>query len=96
MPCSPRRQRRAPAHDPTGAAPDKAERHLLFNAKPAPGDEADWPGTVPSRMSASANACREESRRNPTRLNKSMENAIQAVAATIEMRDPTPPATSAG
>lgn len=68
--------------------PDKAERHLLFNAKPAPGDEAGlaWDGAI--QDVSERERLQEESRRNLTRLNKSMENAIQAVAATIEMRDP--------
>ncbi len=68
--------------------PDNTERHLLFNAKHAP-DEEDglaWDGAI--QDVSERERLQEESRRNLTRLNKSMENAIQAVAATIEMRDP--------
>ena len=68
--------------------PDKAERHLLFNAKPAPGDEAGlaWDGAI--QDVSERERLQEESRRNLTRLNKSMENAIQAVASDCEPAEP--------
>lgn len=68
--------------------PDQAERHLLFNAKPATGEEGNpaWDGAI--QDVSERERLQEESRRNLTRLNQSMENAIQAIAATIEMRDP--------
>jgi len=69
-------------------APDGSLRHLLANAMLTKGEEggAVWDGTLED-ISEQVRL-QEESRRNLLRLNKSMEDAIQAVAATIEQRDP--------
>ncbi|OHC62629.1 MAG: PAS sensor protein [Rhodocyclales bacterium GWA2_65_20] len=69
-------------------APDGSLRHLAANAMLSWGEEggAVWDGVLED-ISEQVRL-QEESRRNLLRLNKSMEDAIQAVAATIEKRDP--------
>ena len=69
-------------------APDGSLRHLLANAMLSWGEEggAVWDGALED-VSEQVRL-QEESRHNLLRLNKSMEDAIQAVAATIEKRDP--------
>lgn len=69
-------------------AADGSLRHLLANAMLSWGEEggAVWDGALED-VSEQVRL-QEESRRNLLRLNKSMEDAIQAVAATIEQRDP--------
>jgi len=69
-------------------APDGAERHLLANAMASTGEDGGriWDGAI--QDISEQVRLQEESRRNLLRLNKSMEDAIQAVAATIEKRDP--------
>ena len=63
-------------------------RHLLANAKATTGEEGSpvWDGAL--QDISEQVRLQEESERNLLRLNKSMEDAIQAVAATIEKRDP--------
>lgn len=70
------------------SAPDGGQRHLLANAMLSRGEEggAVWDGTLED-ISEQVRL-QEESRHTLLRLNKSMEDAIQAVAATIEQRDP--------
>lgn len=69
-------------------APDSGLRHLQANAMLSWGEEggAVWDGALED-ISEQVRL-QEESRRNLLRLNKSMEDAIQAVVATIEKRDP--------
>lgn len=69
-------------------SPDGTERHLLMNAMASTGEDGGrtWDGAV--QDISEQVRLQEESRRNLLRLNKSMEDAIQAVAATIEKRDP--------
>lgn len=69
-------------------AQDGGMRHLLASARLATGEEGlrVWDGTLLDVTEQVR--LQEESRRNLLRLNKSMEDAIQAVAATIEKRDP--------
>jgi HD-GYP domain-containing protein (c-di-GMP phosphodiesterase class II) len=69
-------------------APDGGLRHLLVNAMAVTGEEGGpvWDGAL--QDISEQVRLQEESRRNLERLNKSMEDAIQAVAATIEQRDP--------
>jgi putative nucleotidyltransferase with HDIG domain len=69
-------------------SPDGGERHLLANAMASTGEDGGraWDGAV--QDISEQVRLQEESRRNLLRLNKSMEDAIQAVAATIEKRDP--------
>lgn len=69
-------------------APDASLRHLQANARLSWGEEggAVWDGALED-ISEQVRL-QEESRRNLLRLNKSMEDAIQAVVATIEKRDP--------
>ncbi len=68
--------------------PDGGERHLLANAMASTGEAGErvWDGAI--QDISEQVRLQEESRRNLERLNKSMEDAIQAVAATIEQRDP--------
>lgn len=68
--------------------PDGGERHLLANAMASTGEAGErvWDGAI--QDISEQVRLQEESRRNLERLNKSMEDAIQAVAATIEKRDP--------
>ena len=68
--------------------PDGGERHLLANAMASTGEAGErvWDGAL--QDISEQVRLQEESRRNLVRLNKSMEDAIQAVAATIEKRDP--------
>ncbi|HJW25487.1 MAG TPA: HD-GYP domain-containing protein [Rhodocyclaceae bacterium] len=70
------------------AGPDGALRYLLADALLATGEAGRpvWDGAL--RDVSEQVRLEEESRRNLVRLNKSMEDAIQAVAATIEKRDP--------
>ncbi|WIM06682.1 MAG: HD domain-containing protein [Candidatus Nitricoxidivorans perseverans] len=67
---------------------DGTLRHLLANAMAATGEEGGrvWDGAL--QDISEQVRLQEESRRTLLRLNKSMEDAIQAVAATIEKRDP--------
>lgn len=69
-------------------APHGDPRHLLVNAMAVIGEEGGpvWDGAL--QDISEQVRLQEESRRNLLRLNKSMEDAIQAVAATIEQRDP--------
>ena len=69
-------------------APDGSLRHLQANAMLSWGEEggAVWDGALEDFSEQVR--LQEESRRNLVRLNKSMEDAIQAVVATIEKRDP--------
>lgn len=69
-------------------APDGSLRHLLANAMASTGEAGErvWDGAI--QDISEQVRLQEESRRNLERLNKSMEDAIQAVAATIEQRDP--------
>ncbi len=69
-------------------AADGGWRHLLINAMAVTGEEGGpaWDGAL--QDISEQVRLQEESRRNLERLNKSMEDAIQAVAATIEQRDP--------
>lgn len=69
-------------------SPDGGLRHLLANAKATTGEEGSpvWDGAL--QDISEQVRLQEESERNLLRLNKSMEDAIQAVAATIEKRDP--------
>lgn len=69
-------------------AADGGVRHLLINAMAVMGEEGGpaWDGAL--QDISEQVRLQEESRRNLERLNKSMEDAIQAVAATIEQRDP--------
>lgn len=69
-------------------AADGSLRHLLLDAASATGEQGRpvWDGAV--RDISEQVRLEEESRRNLLRLNKSMENAIQAIATTIEKRDP--------
>ena len=69
-------------------APDAGLRHLQANAMLSWGEEgmAVWDGALEDFSEQVR--LQEESRRNLVRLNKSMEDAIQAVVATIEKRDP--------
>jgi putative nucleotidyltransferase with HDIG domain len=70
------------------SSPDGVLRHLLINAMASTGEDGRpvWDGAV--QDISEQVRLQEESRRNLLRLNKSMEDAIQAVAATIEKRDP--------
>lgn len=67
---------------------DGSVRRLLANARLSVGEDgvAVWDGALED-ISEQVRL-QEESRRNLLRLNRSMEEAIQAVAATIEKRDP--------
>ncbi|MDI6749601.1 MAG: HD domain-containing phosphohydrolase [Rhodocyclaceae bacterium] len=69
-------------------APDGGTRHLLANAMATTGEAGErvWDGAI--QDISEQVRLQEESRHNLERLNKSMEDAIQAVAATIEQRDP--------
>lgn len=69
-------------------SPAGSRRHLLASAKAATGEAGSpvWDGAI--QDISEQFRLQEESRRNLERLNKSMEDAIQAVAATIEKRDP--------
>lgn len=69
-------------------APDGNQRYLLINARAVTGEEGGpvWDGAL--QDISEQVRLQDESRRNLLRLNKSMEDAIQAVAATIEQRDP--------
>lgn len=69
-------------------APDGGQRHLLANAMASTGEDGGrvWDGAIQDITEQVR--LQDESRRNLVRLNKSMEDAIQAVAATIEKRDP--------
>ena len=68
--------------------PDGGLRHLLLDAVGATGElgRPVWDGAL--RDISEQVRLEEESRRNLLRLNKSMEDAIQAIATTIEKRDP--------
>jgi putative nucleotidyltransferase with HDIG domain len=69
-------------------AVDGGRRHLLVNAMAAVGEEGGlvWDGAI---QDVTEQVClQEESRHRLLCLNKSMEDAIAAVAATIEKRDP--------
>lgn len=69
-------------------APDGNLRHLLLDAASATGEQGRpvWDGAL--RDISEQVRLEEESRRNLLRLNRSMEDAIQAIATTIEKRDP--------